>query len=116
MGAIQNLEKGQLGAALNDIVSWVEGGVAALESQFPIIGQFLTQFTSDLGQKVLSDAEALAPSVIAGTTSFTAAAATLANQAVMAGLATAESDAAAVAMNALRLYVSAPVPAAPPAA
>lgn len=111
MGALQNLEKGNISGALHDIANWLEGGIADLESQFPIIGQFLQQFASDFGQKVLADAEALAPSVIAGTTTITAAAEQLVAQAGAQAASIASTDATNTALNALRLYVSAPATA-----
>ena len=108
MSFFKEIEAGDFSGAFRKVASWVESDVAALQGQFPVIGQFLTQFTSDFGKKVLADAEALAPGVIAGTSSITSAAATLVSQAATAGLSIAESDATQVALNALRVYVSAP--------
>jgi len=122
MGALQNLEKGDVVDALRDAADWVENRVEGLESKFPVLGQFVQQFASDFGQKLLTDAEAVAPAVVAGTTSITSAASTLFTEAEAQAASLSVSDATTLALNALRVHVTAltssaaPPAEAPPAA
>lgn len=111
MNILKELEQGNVSAVLHKLASLVETGVTDVENQFPIIGQFISQFATDFGKKVLADAEALAPAVISGQTSIVAAAEQLVVQAAPQAASIAAADASNVALNALRLYVSAPATA-----
>ena len=109
------IKSGDVAGAVKKVVALIEGEVTALETEFPIIGTFLTQFESDFGKAALKLAEAAAPDVISGKTPITEAAATLITGVTAQGIAIAEHDATQVALNALRLYVSAPAQATPAA-
>lgn len=108
MNILTELEQGNVSAVVSKIVSVIKGEVSSLESQFPILGQFLSQFESDFGQKILADAEALAPAILAGTSTIGAAASQLISQAGPLAASVAANDATNIALNALRMYVSAP--------
>jgi len=105
-GTINKLESGDVGGALHDIATWVSNRVHGLESQFPALGTFVSQFSSDFGKQVLADAEALAPTVIAGTTTIQAAAEQLVTQAAGQAASIASTDATTIALNALRVQIT----------
>src|ERR1700733_3052285 len=77
----------------------IADGETALEA-------FTDQFLSDFGSQALAQAAALAPGVIAGTTSIQAAAATLGGQITADAITDAEKD-GTVALNALRVQITA---------
>lgn len=108
MNVLTELKQGHIVAVLNKVIGLIKGEVAELETEFPILGTFVSQFATDFGKKVLADAEALAPAVSAGTLSITSAAAQLVAQAITEAVDIAEHDATQIALNALRMYVSAP--------
>lgn len=112
MSFFGEIKQGDIVGAFKKILGFAENAVTSLEAQFPALGTFVQQFGSDFGQKVLADAEALAPAVIAGTTTITVAAAQLVAQAASQAKSLAISDATTIALNALRVQVTAASPVA----
>lgn len=107
MSFFGELKQGDISGAFRKLFGIAENEVSSLEKQFPALGTFVTQFGSDFGQKILADAEALAPAVLAGTTSITAAATQLISQVATQAASIASADATTVALNALRVHVTA---------
>lgn len=106
-GALNKFEAGDISGGFHDLGVWLENRFTGLEKQFPVLGQFVGQFASDFGKQVLSDAEALAPAVLAGTTKIQDAAAQLITQAAPQAVNIASADATQIALNALRVHVTA---------
>lgn len=77
MGALQNLEKGDVLAALNDVKTWVEGREAVIAAKFPAFATLEKKLEAD-GENVVAQAvEKGAQDVMSGgfsTASFVAAA------------------------------------------
>lgn len=72
----------------------------------PAIEAFIHQFTTDFGQRILVDAEALASSVQDGSVSILEAASTLVAQAASQAGGIAAKDAVTVALNAIRVHLT----------
>lgn len=106
MGALQNIEKGDFEAALNDIETSL--GKLFNSDVLPALKTFINQFASELGAQLLSDAATVAPTltVLGGTVSITDAA----TQLLAKAGAQATSDATNLALNALRVQVTALAP------
>jgi len=103
MGALQNIEKGQFGAALNDI----ETSIKNLFTQdiAPALTAFVNQFASDFGSQALALAATSVGQVIAGTPIQTVAA-TILPQITADAITDGEKD-GTVVLNALRVQLTA---------
>jgi hypothetical protein len=108
MGALQNLEKGDFYDALKDIENSLSNVFTS--DLIPALKTFINQFASDFGAKVLSDAAVLAPEVVSGTVGIVAAGTQLLQQAASQAGSIATQDAVTVALNALRVQVTALTP------
>ena len=107
-GALNKLLAGDISGALNDIE--VSLGNLFHDDIVPALKTFIGQFASDFGSQALSQAAALAPAVIAGTTSIQDAAVTLGGQLTVDAVTDAEKD-GTVALNAMRVQITAQSPA-----
>jgi hypothetical protein len=106
MSALVNLEQGNIEGAILDIETSLKN--LFTNDIVPALKTFISQFASEFGSQLLADAATAAPGILAGTTSIETAAASLLSQAGVQ----ATSDATTLALNALRVQVTA---AAPPA-
>jgi hypothetical protein len=114
MGALQNLEKGNVIAALNDIVTSIKSEFTSIESEFPELGTFISQFDTDFGKAALTAGKAFVADIKAGTVPLLTAAEQLVEQVGVDAFNIAKTDALAIAGNALGVLVRAPAPAADP--
>lgn len=94
------------------LVSKAKEAVSGIASIFshdvePAIEAFVSQFITDFGKKVLADAEALAPQVASGQVSIVEAGTQLLAQAAAQAGGIAANDAVTVALNALRVQITA---------
>lgn len=114
MGALQNLEKGQFGAALNDIETSVKA--VFTDEVAPALTMFINTFASDFGAQALALAAGAVGQLIGGT-SIQAVAASITPQITAAAITDAEKD-GTVVLNALRVQLTAAqgAPVAPLAA
>lgn len=103
-GAINHLEHGEVGTAINDIETSVRKFF--VDDVSPVLTTFLKQFLSDFGSQALSQAAALAPGIISGATTIQEAAVTLVGQVTADAATDAEKD-GTVALNALRVQIEA---------
>ena len=102
------IQQGDLVGAIKKVVALFQQEEKALELEFPIIGQFIQQFADDFGKACLKEAQAIFPGVIADPSTFATAAEGMVEKIIEDGIQIARDDGRILAMNALRLYVSAP--------
>jgi hypothetical protein len=112
--ALDDVVQGDLSAAgteasgaMRDIGTSLKG--LFTDDVIPALKLFIQQFASDFGSQALSQAAALAPAVLSGQTTIQSAAGTLAGQITADAVTDAEKD-GTVALNALRVQITAQAP------
>lgn len=114
MSLINLIRQGDVIGAVKKVIALAEGLITSIETDFPFLGSFISQFETDLGKAILAKVETAAPAVIANPSTFVSTAESIARDVVATGISVGEQDATQVALNALRAAVSAP--STPPAA
>lgn len=113
MGALQNLEKGKVLTALKDIVNSVEAEFTSLETEFPALATFVSQFDTDIGKAVLTEGAVDIAAVQSGALSILAAAEKFVETAWNDTMSISKADALTIAANGIGVLVrAASVPAA----
>jgi hypothetical protein len=106
-GAINKLLTGNVSGALHDIETSL--GNLFSDDLVPALKTFVSQFATPFGSQVLAAAETEAASVISGSTTMEAAGTALVSQVGTDALQDGE-NAATVALNALRVQITAASP------